>query len=49
MTLKNLLGISLDAITADRASVGMLVAAAKRNIALIANGYRTLKSKPGYH
>jgi hypothetical protein len=34
MTLKNLLGISLDAVTADKAS---------------ANGYRTLKSKPGHH
>ena len=76
MTLKNLLGISLDAITADKASVAMLIVAAKRNIAdaqlqglssenrfdaaykaimqmamvaLNANGYRTLKSKPGHH
>ena len=76
MTLKNLLGISLDAVAADKASVGMLIAAAERNIAdaqlkelstenqfdaaykaimqmamvaLNANGYRTLKSKPGHH
>jgi hypothetical protein len=76
MTLKNLLGISLDAVTADKASVAMLIAAAERNIAdaqlhglstensfdaaykaimqmamvaLNANGYRTLKSKPGHH
>ena len=33
MTLKNLLGISLDAVTADKVSVGMLIAAAERNIA----------------
>ena len=33
MTLKNLLGISLDAVAADKASVGMLIAAAERNIA----------------
>ncbi len=76
MSLKNLLGISLDAVTADKAQVGMLIAAAQRNItdaqlqglssenrfdaaykaimqmamvALNANGYRTLKSKPGHH
>lgn len=76
MTLKNLLGISLDTVAADKVSVGMLIAAAKRNIAdaqlhglssenrfdaaykaimqmamvaLNANGYRTLKSKPGHH
>ena len=76
MTLKNLLGISLDAVAADKLSVGMLIAAAERNIAdaqlqglssenrfdaaykaimqmamvaLNANGYRTLKSKPGHH
>jgi hypothetical protein len=76
MTLKNLLGISLDGVTADKASVAMLIAAAERNIAdaqlrglstensfdaaykaimqmamvaLNANGYRTLKSKPGHH
>jgi len=76
MTLKNLLGISLDAVAADKVSVGMLIAAAERNIAdaqlqglssenrfdaaykaimqmamvaLNANGYRTLKSKPGHH
>ncbi len=76
MTLKHLLGISLDAVTADKASLGMLIAAAERNIAdaqlqalssenrfdaaykaimqramvaLNANGYRTLKSKPGHH
>ena len=33
MTLKNLPGISLDAISADKVSVGMLIAAAERNIA----------------
>ncbi|MBL8359960.1 MAG: DNA-binding protein [Rubrivivax sp.] len=76
MTLKNLLGISLDAIQADAATVGKLLAAAKRNladaqlkglsaenrfdaaykaimqlamVALQANGYRTLTSKPGHH
>ena len=76
MTLKNLLGISLDAVTADKVSVAMLIAAAQRNIADAqlqglssenrfdaaykaimqvamvasnANGYRTLKSKPGHH
>jgi len=76
MTLKNLLGISLDAVAADKVLVGMLIAAAERNIAdahlqglssetrfdaaykaimqmamvaLNANGYRTLKSKPGHH
>ena len=76
MTLKNLLGVSLDAVAADKASVQMLIAAAERNIAdaqlqglstenrfdvaykaimqmamvaLNANGYRTLKSKPGHH
>ncbi len=76
MTLQNLLGISLDAVTADKAAVRKLIAAAERNIAdaqlpglssenrfdaaykatmqiamvaLNANGYRTLKSKPGHH
>jgi hypothetical protein len=76
MTLKNLLGISLDAVATDKGSVGMLIAAAERNIAdaqlqglstenqfdaaykaimqmamvaLNANGYRTLKSRPGHH
>lgn len=76
MTLKNLLGISLDAIRPDAAAVGKLLAAAQRNIAdaqlaglsaenrfdaaykaimqlamvaLQANGYRTLTSKPGHH
>lgn len=76
MTLKNLLGISLDAIQPDAAAVGRLLAAAQRNIAdaqlaglsaenrfdaackavmqrsmvaLQANGYRTLTSKPGHH
>lgn len=76
MTLKNLLGISLDAVVADKASMSKLIAAAERNIAdaqlqglssenrfdaaykaiiqvaivaLNANGYRTLKSKPGHH
>ncbi len=76
MILKNLLGVSLDAVAADKVSVGMLIAAAERNIAdaqlqglssenrfdaahkaimqmamvaLNANGYRTLRSKPGHH
>ena len=76
MTLKNLLGISLDAVPHDPALVAKLLAAAKRNIAdaqlpglsaenrfdaaykaimqaamvaLHANGYRTLTSKPGHH
>ena len=76
MTLKNLLGISLDAVPPDKALVAKLLAAAQRNIAdaklqglsaenrfdaaykaimqaaivaLNANGYRTLKSKPGHH
>ena len=76
MTLKNLLGISLDAIPPDKALVSKLLAAAQRNVAdaqlqglsaenrfdaaykaimqaamvaLHANGYRTLTSKPGHH
>jgi hypothetical protein len=76
MTLKNLLGISLDAVQPDAAAVGKLLAAARRNIAdaqlaglsaenrfdaaykaimqlamvaLHANGFRTLTSKPGHH
>ncbi len=76
MTLKNLLGISLDTVTPDRAQLAKLMAAAERNIvdaqlqglssenrfdaaykailqlamvALNANGYRTLTSKPGHH
>jgi hypothetical protein len=76
MTLKNLLGISLDAVAPDKAHIGKLMAAALRNIAdaqlaglstenrfdaaykaimqlamvaLNANGYRTLTSKPGHH
>ena len=76
MTLKNLLGISLDVIQPDAATVGKLLAAAQRNladaqlaglsaenrfdaaykaimqlamVALQANGYRTLTSKPGHH
>jgi len=76
MTLKSLLGISLDAVPPDKALVGKLLAAARRNIAdaqlqslsaenrfdaaykaimqsamvaLHANGYRTLTSKPGHH
>jgi hypothetical protein len=76
MTLKNLLGISLDAIPPDKVLVAKLMAAAQRNIAdtqlqglsaenrfdaaykaimqaamvaLHANGYRTLTSKPGHH
>lgn len=76
MTLKNLLGISLDAAKVDKPSIARLLAAAQRNIAdaqlkrlssenqfdaaykaimqaatvaLNANGYRTLTSKPGHH
>jgi len=76
MTLKNLLGISLDAVAPDPALIAKLLAAARRNIvdaqlpnlsaenrfdaaykavmqlamvALNANGYRTLTSKPGHH
>mgnify|MGYP000874504424 CR=1 FL=1 len=76
MTLKNLLGISLDAVQADKGLVAKLLAAAQRNIAdaqlaglsaenrfdaaykaimqlamvaLNANGYRTMTSKPGHH
>ena len=76
MTLKNLLGISLDAISPDKAQLAKLLASAQRNIAdaqlqglstenrfdaaykaimqlamvaLNANGYRTLTSKPGHH
>lgn len=76
MTLKNLLGISLDAVAPDKALAAKLLAAAQRNIAdaqlpglstenrfdaaykaimqlamlaLNANGYRTLTSKPGHH
>lgn len=76
MTLQNLLGISLDAVTPNRATVARLLAAAERNladaslsalsaenrfdaaykaimqsamVALHANGYRTLTSRPGHH
>ena len=76
MTLKNLLGRSLDAVVPDKALIGKLLAAAERNIAdanlldlstenrfdaaykaimqlsmvaLNANGYRTMTSKPGHH
>ena len=76
MTLNNLLGISLDAVPADKGLVAKLLAASQRNIAdaqlpglsaenrfdaaykavmqlamvaLNANGYRTLTSKPGHH
>ena len=76
MTLKNLLGISLDAAAPDAALARKLLAAARRNladaqlkglsaenrfdaaykaimqvamVALNANGYRTLTSKPGHH
>ena len=76
MTLKNLLGISLDAVQPDKSQVARLLAAAQRNVAdaqlqglstenrfdasykavmqaamvaLNANGYRTLTSKPGHH
>jgi hypothetical protein len=33
MTLQNLLGISLDAVAADKAAIGLLMAAAERNLA----------------
>ena len=76
MSLRNLLGISLDSVTPDRAQLSRLLKAAERNIAdarldglspenrfdmaykaimqvamvaLNANGYRTLTSKPGHH
>ncbi|MBU9132508.1 DNA-binding protein [Burkholderia multivorans] len=76
MTLQNLLGISLEAIEADRAQVMRLLAAAERNLtdarlaglsnenrfdaaykaimqlamlALHANGFRPLTSRPGHH
>ena len=76
MTLKNLLGLSLDAVAPDKALTAKLLAAAERNIAdtklqglstenrfdaaykaimqlamvaLNANGYRTMTSKPGHH
>jgi ATP-dependent exoDNAse (exonuclease V) beta subunit len=76
MSLKNLLGISLDAVQPDKAQLAKLLAAAQRNLAdaqleglsaenrfdaaykaimqlamlaLNANGYRTLTSKPGHH
>jgi hypothetical protein len=76
VTLKNLPGISLDAVPRDAAAIGKLPAAAQRNladalpaglsaenrfdaackaimqlsmVALQANGYRTLTSKPGHH
>ena len=76
MSLKNLVGISLDAIAPDQALIARLLAAAQRNIAdaevaglsaetrfdaaykaimqismvaLNANGYRTLTSRPGHH
>ena len=76
MTLKNLLGISLDTVAPNEALVRKRLAAARRNIAdaqlqnlsaenrfdaaykaimqaavvaLHANGYRTLTSKPGHH
>jgi hypothetical protein len=76
VSLKNLLGVSLDTLAPDKAQVTKLLAAAQRNIddaqltglsaenrfdaaykavmqlamlALNANGYRTLTSKPGHH
>jgi hypothetical protein len=76
MSLDNLIGISLERMTADAGVIGRLLAAASRNIAdahvteisvenqfdaaykaimqmanlaLQANGYRTLTSKPGHH
>ena len=76
MTLKNLLGISLEVAPVDEARVARLLAAAERNIAdarlavlstenrfdaaykaimqlamlaLGANGYRVMTSRPGHH
>ena len=76
VTLKNLLGVSLDVVAPDKALVAKLLFAAQRNIvdaklqglsaenrfdaaykaimqaalvALHANGYRTLTSRPGHH
>jgi hypothetical protein len=76
MTLQNLLGVSLDAVTPERTQVARMLAAAERNmadaklsglsvenrfdvaykaimqlamLALYANGYRTLTSRPGHH
>lgn len=76
MSLDNLIGKSLEKITADAAVIDRLLSAARRNIAdahvteispenrfdaaykaimqlahvaLQANGYRTLTSKPGHH
>jgi hypothetical protein len=76
MTLRNLLGITLDEVEPDAALIAKLLAAARRNladaqlrglspenrfdaaykalmqcaiVALQANGYRTLSSKPGHH
>jgi hypothetical protein len=76
VSLKNLVGISLEAVVADKSLVGLLIQAAERNVAdaqlkglsvenrfdvaykavmqmamvaLNANGYRPLKSKPGHH
>ena len=76
MTLRNLLGISLDTVVPDRTQVARLLTAAERNLAdarlaglsaenrfdaayksimqlamlaLHANGYRTLTSRPGHH
>jgi hypothetical protein len=76
MTLKNLVGISLEEIEPNRVTIARLLAAAERNltdsqipslsaenrfdaaykaimqlafVALHANGYRTLTSRPGHH
>ncbi|MBI3149292.1 MAG: DNA-binding protein [Betaproteobacteria bacterium] len=76
MTLRNLLGISIEAVTPDAATIARLLAAAERNladaalpalsaenrfdaaykaimqcamVALHAQGYRTLTSRPGHH
>jgi hypothetical protein len=76
VTLENLLGLSLEAITPSREQTARLLAAAERNLqdasldalsnenrfdaaykavmqlamaALQANGFRTLKSRPGHH
>ncbi len=76
MSLKNLVGVSLDEVPASRATVARLLSAAKgqiadaqvtnitaetrfgaaysairmlADVALNANGYRTLTSRPGHH
>jgi len=76
MTLQNLIGISLEVVSASREQAARLLAAAQRNLTdasltdlssenqfdaaykaimqmamlgLLANGYRTLTSRPGHH